>query len=136
MKKMKVKFKFYLKFTMTITFTDYIWFIINILKVIIPYSIIINPNLYYSPLIIVISDILYSTWILYSEECYIITTNNINSLVIFNSLVSVFIAIVLNMHAIWNKKYLAVIWIVLPISLGFMRGLSCSLESIMKIHIK
>ena len=123
---------------MTVTFSDYLWFIIGILKVIIPYYVITNSTLNYLPKIIVISDVLYSLWIILADECNMsaIDINNINVLFIFNIFVSTFMACCLTIHALWNKKYLAVIWIVIPFSCGIMKGFSCALEDIINTHIK
>lgn len=122
---------------MTVTFTDYIWFIGGILKILIPYYIITNSNLNYLPKIIVISDILYSLWIIIAEECNMsMENNNMNALVIFNSFVTMILALSLIIHALWNKKYLAAIWIIVPVSCGLMKGFSCVLENIIETHIK
>jgi hypothetical protein len=110
---------------------DYVWFILNIVKIFTQYYVITNIQIYYLPNIIVISDLLYSLWIILSQECIIITIHNINVLYIFSTFVASCIYSLLIIHSILNKNYLPIVWITIPIILAMMKGFSCAFEELL-----
>jgi hypothetical protein len=121
---------------MTLSISEYIWFIIDILKILIPYYIIISTRIKYVPSIIVTTDILYTLWIAITHECTDLSVNakTLNSLVLFNIFTTLFLCTILIFHSIWIKKYLPILWITIPCSLMIMKGFSCALEDIINAY--
>lgn len=126
---------FYTMFNITDAQLDnFIMIIHNILvSLAVFYFIFMRNSEIISPLAIIIYDIASAIWQFNKISCDAIDITNIlfTADEIFYELIVYTMNILLVFYAIYNKKYAAVLWIMIPATFALMKGVSCGIEKLL-----
>jgi hypothetical protein len=109
--------------------TSYI--IISILT----FATLLKRNMYIT-IPIIISDGIILIWRLKKIQCESININNITFTAdaIFNDLIIYFIQFIMFTYAINRRDYMTIIWVIMPVTFEFFKGISCGIENALNIN--